>query len=60
MTESIASDQRSKSVLLVPGPLFGNVFKMSAAENEGAPCQIKRANSIQVLLQLFLFGGFDQ
>ena len=39
MTESIASDKISKSVLLVPGPPLGNVFQMSAAGNEGAPRQ---------------------
>ena len=39
MTESITSDQSSKSVLLIPGAPFGNVFQMSAAGNEGDPCQ---------------------
>ena len=41
MTESITSDQSSKKrgVLLIPRPTFGNVFQMSAAGNEGAPCQ---------------------
>ena len=39
VTESITSDQRSKSLLLIPGQPFGYVFQMSAAGNEGAPCQ---------------------
>ena len=49
-TESIVSDRRSKSVLLVP-PLFGNVFQMSATGNEEAPFQShhgKMHNIIQV------------
>ena len=37
-TESIASDGRSKPVLLIPSP-FENVFQMSVAGNGGALCQ---------------------
>ena len=40
MIESIVSDQKSKSVVLVPGPSLGNIIQMPAAVNEGVSYQI--------------------
>ena len=62
-TESIASHPKSKSVLLVSPPfenVFGKCLQLGMEKLLVKVVVVKCANIIQVLLQLFSFGRFDQ